>query len=218
VRFLVCLDQTAFARSILPAVKQLAAAAGAKVELITVVRAERHGGEPWSGQRSEPLKGTAIDEARQILEVAASEFTPPADVAVVGGNSAAAAIVHHARVTHPGIIALATHSRGSLGEAALGSTAPEVTRAGVAPVLLFHPLAAAGMRTGDIPLGIYAFTADGDPAGEVIEVTAERLRLRRVSGEDIWLPASVAGAVTTGRLLLEVSSADMTRFVQPSGG
>ncbi|HEY5475170.1 MAG TPA: universal stress protein [Tepidiformaceae bacterium] len=218
MRLLVCLDRTTFAQSILPVAQRFAAATNAEVELITVVAPNRHHGEPWSGQQPEPLDAAVVEEAQRDLASIASGFAPPARVTVVVGQSAADAIVRHARATRPDVIVLATHSRGRLGEAALGSTASEVTLAGVAPVLLLHPVGAIGMRTGDIPIGVYAFTADGEQLGTVAEVTPDRLRIRSSSGDDVWLPASVAGAITTGRLVLEMASTDLARLAQQARG
>ncbi len=212
MRVLICLDRTDFAKSILPVARRFAAASGADVELVTVVEAPTRGGEPWSGQRPEPVDPQLIRAAREELEAAATDFVTAPRTTVLEGHDAADAILRHARATHPDLIALATHSRGALGEAALGSTAREVTRSGVAPVLLFHPLAAVGMRTADIPLGVHAFTSDGELLGQVVEVTPGRLRIWRVSGGDLWLPASVAGAITTGQLALDIAATDIAEL------
>jgi len=209
MRLLICLDRTDFARSILPVAKRFAEAMAAEVELLTVVAPEPRGGEPWSGQQPPQVSQKMIDDSKNALASAAGGFSPAARVTVVDGASAADAIVRHARATRPDLIALATHSRGALGEAALGSTAREVTRAGVAPVLLLHPSATVGMRSGDVPIGIYAFTADGEIVGEVAEVMSDRMRLRQDGGRELWLPCSAAGAITTGRLVLEVAAADI---------
>lgn len=123
MRLLVCLDRTAFAQSILPVAQRFAAATNAEVELITVVAPNRHHGEPWSGQQPEPLDAAVVEEAQRDLASIASRFASPARVTVVEGQSAADAIVRHARTTRPDVIVRATHSRGVLGEAAPGSTA-----------------------------------------------------------------------------------------------
>jgi len=54
-------------------------------------------------------------------------------------HDAAAAIVECARRNAIDVIVMATHSRGPLAQALLGSTTSSVVRSGVAPVLLVHP-------------------------------------------------------------------------------
>jgi nucleotide-binding universal stress UspA family protein len=54
-------------------------------------------------------------------------------------DDAAEAIVNCARRNAIDVIVMATHSRGPLAQALLGSTTTSVVRSGVAPVLLVHP-------------------------------------------------------------------------------
>jgi len=212
MKILVCVDQSEFSRAVIPAARKLASACQADLELVTVIPRRPPAGEPWSGR--EGMEAAAPDDeasggARQLLEGIRAEFDSPVEVTVLEGHSPAAAITQYARRTRPDVIAMATHSRGTVGEAALGSTAREVTRSGVSPVLLLHPIGAARIRAADIPLGIYVFTSDGEPLGEVAEVTPERMRIRRPSGGELWLPTGVADAMTTGQLVLEIAAADV---------
>lgn len=54
-------------------------------------------------------------------------------------DDVAQAIIDRARREAPDVIVMATHSRGPLAQALLGSTTSSVVRSGVAPVLLVHP-------------------------------------------------------------------------------
>ena len=54
-------------------------------------------------------------------------------------DDAAAAIIDCARRNDIDVIVMATHSRGPLAQALLGSTTSSVIRSGVAPVLVVHP-------------------------------------------------------------------------------
>lgn len=209
MRLLVCVDESTFSHSVLPLARRLAASMNADVEIVTVVPPATRGGEPWSGQPDTAGDQQPPESVSTALATAASGFSPAAATNILIANDPAAGIVRHARATHPDIIVIATHSRGTLGELALGSTAREVTRSGVAPVLLLHPVAADGLRASDIPVGIYVFSSDGDPLGEVTELTAGDVVLRADDGTEFSLPASVTGVITAGRLLLAVSSEDV---------
>ncbi len=57
---------------------------------------------------------------------------------------AADAIVAVAAQHHVDVIVMATHSRGPLAQALLGSTTAKVVRSGAVPVLLVHPKAEPG--------------------------------------------------------------------------
>ena len=54
-------------------------------------------------------------------------------------DDAASAIIECARRNAIDVIVMATHSRGPLAQALLGSTTSGVIRSGVAPVLVVHP-------------------------------------------------------------------------------
>ena len=56
-------------------------------------------------------------------------------------HDAGAAIIDCAQRNAVDVIVMATHSRGPLAQALLGSTTASVIRSGVAPVLLVHPKA-----------------------------------------------------------------------------
>jgi nucleotide-binding universal stress UspA family protein len=211
-RLLVCLDRSDFSRAVFPAAKKLIEATRAEVEIVSVVEADRPFGEPWSG-RARDIAADAmskrVEEQRRFLEPIAADFDPPADITVLVDSSPARAILGEARRWHADVIALATHSRGAMGEAALGSTARELARAGAAPVLLVHSPALQGMRAADIPAGIFTFTSDGEPVGQVVEVGHDRIRIRWAAGEEFELPVGAPGAVTTGQLVLTVTRADL---------
>lgn len=215
MRFLVCLDETNFSQSILPTAKKFAKEAGAEVELLRVLAPNRASGEPWSGMEA----GTATYEARTTAEAAmmplAAFFEPPARITIVTSASPTEAILRRARSTRPDAILLATHSRGTLAEMSLGSTAREVTRAGVAPVLLLHPTRVKSMNYADIPRGVHAFTEDRTPVGEVIAITDGQIRIRRPDNSHIWISAEAAETITCGHLQLNITASEVDRTAIP---
>ena len=119
----------------------------------------------------------------------------------------ALAIEHHARETEAGLIAMATHSRGALGEAALGSVARAVTRSGVAPVLAVSPTAIGGLNFNDVPLGIHVFTSDGQHVGELTGYRSGAFSVRNAAGEEAWYDQDAASAVSAGHLSLAIPAA-----------
>jgi len=91
------------------------------------------------------IKGQAVDrqqaQLNDYLQDLAARLPKGARVRVKTevSDDAAAAIVECARRNAIDVIVMATHSRGPLAQALLGSTASSVVRSGVAPVLLVHP-------------------------------------------------------------------------------
>lgn len=90
-------------------------------------------------------KGQAVDRQRaqlnDYLESIAAKLPKGAQVRIKTeiAHDAAAAIVECARDNDIDVIVMATHSRGPLAQALLGSTTSSVIRSGVAPVLVVHP-------------------------------------------------------------------------------
>jgi len=212
MRLLVCLDQSEFSRSILPAASHLASEIGAAVELLSVVEEYAPQGEPWSGREPRHPARKAVDEAREELALAATSFVGPVEITVVFDASPGDGIVRYARETHPDIIALGMHVDPAVGEPTPGDTVREVACADVGPVLLLHPPGTALLDPFSIPVGIRAFASDGEVIGDVVEVTRARLRIRRPTGVESWIPASMASEISGGRLALNADYSEVERF------
>jgi len=90
-------------------------------------------------------KGQAVERRRaqlnDYLQDLAAKLPKGAVVKIKTeiSDDAATAIVDCAKRNATDVIVMATHSRGPLAQALLGSTASSVVRSGVAPVLLVHP-------------------------------------------------------------------------------
>jgi nucleotide-binding universal stress UspA family protein len=90
-------------------------------------------------------KDQAVQRARSELEdyllALASKLPAGARIHVEAhvSDHPAQTIIERAREEHPNMIVMASHSRAGVMRVFLGSTAEEVMRSGVAPVLVVHP-------------------------------------------------------------------------------
>jgi nucleotide-binding universal stress UspA family protein len=90
-------------------------------------------------------KDQAIQRSRSELEeylmALASKLPAGARIHVEAhiSDHPARMIIERAREEHPNMIVMASHSRAGVMRVFLGSTAEEVVRSGVAPVLVVHP-------------------------------------------------------------------------------
>jgi nucleotide-binding universal stress UspA family protein len=78
-----------------------------------------------------------LRELAPLLEAAGFHV----DVDVVVDDHAAQAIVEYARRHHVDMIAMSTHGAGGLRDMLVGSVTADVTRSGVAPVVVIRPAA-----------------------------------------------------------------------------
>lgn len=107
----------------------LAAQAGMAVELVAVLPEDL------------PMSATAVylDARRRALSASAGAQAPPCTRHVLWRDDAADVIVAYAGATGSTMLCMATHSRGALGEAVLGSVSEVVLRKAPVPVLLVGP-------------------------------------------------------------------------------
>jgi nucleotide-binding universal stress UspA family protein len=164
-RVLVPLDGSALSGAALRPAGELAGALGAGLLLVQVVPFTRYsryaaGAESYSATyASDPEP--ALDEARRYLEAAAAPLRRAGhDVATAADlGMAAPTIARLAREHDAAAIALATHGRGGLARAVLGSVATGVLQLAGAPVLLARP--AESRAAGEAPR-----ESAGETAGE----------------------------------------------------
>ena len=134
-KILVPLDGSAFAETALAHALTLSRKAGGAVELVSVVEDEGAYPDPeW--------RRAAVEWSERSLEKAAAEVRERAggDVSVrVLAGRVWEALVDRAREWGAGLIVMATHGRGALSRAWLGSVADAVVRHTDMPVLLLRP-------------------------------------------------------------------------------
>jgi nucleotide-binding universal stress UspA family protein len=153
---IVCLDGSSLAEKILPLARGLAAAKGAKLTLLRVV---------------EDVAELASEE--EYLRDCARQYAAELSL-LVGADAGAAIVAHLANRTHA-LAALTTHGRSAWSEAILGSVALRVMREAKRPVLIFCPID----KAGDAPKRIDTIVAavDGSALSEkIIPHAAEAAR------------------------------------------
>jgi nucleotide-binding universal stress UspA family protein len=173
LKILATFDGTPYSEETLPTLMELAALPDVEFTLLSVAhepsvhaefRAEPRAytsgqiyGAP--GTRFTPVtphypetKDQAIQRSRAELEdyllTLASRLPPGIPVRVEAhiSDHPARTIIERAREEHPDMIVMASHSREGLMRVFLGSTAEEVMRSGVAPVLVVHPVGDSGRQ------------------------------------------------------------------------
>ncbi len=175
-RFLVGLDGSALAESILPAVRGLAARLGAEIVLLHAV----HVPESFRAEADMTLDGVVEHERREAdrhLRRVAHELggTPVAVRTAVVIGEPAAEIVRCAEREHIDVVALATHGRSGVQRWLHGSVADAVLHTSTRPLLLLRPTDAAAAPVPDVRRLIVPL--DGSPlAEEVLPVACELAR------------------------------------------
>ena len=153
---IVCLDGSSLAEKILPLARGIVAAKGGRLTLLRVV---------------EDVVELAAEE--DYLRDCARQYAAQLSL-LVGTDAAAAIAAHLANRTHA-VAALTTHGRSAWSEAILGSVALRVLREVKRPVLIFCPIE----KTGDAPKKIanIVVTLDGSALSEkIIPYAAEAAR------------------------------------------
>lgn len=200
---LVPLDGSSLAESVLPAADYLARVLRAKITLIHIV--EQDASPSVHGERHL----TSVEEAEPYLEeVARRAFTSEVSVEFHVHSAAmsdvARGIVEHQHELTPDLIVMCTHGRSGLRDLLFGRIAQQVVAAGVTPVVLIGPEAAANKKPF-LCRTILAPT-DGDPgheqglgvAFELALVTKSSLHLLSV----VRTLGTLAGRhATTGRFM-----------------
>ena len=147
-RILVPLDGSDRDAAVLPHVKELARALGARVVLVRAVTpvpvALRESASPVAPELSFDTAKRRVENERQAAESALARVRSDleaagvsASVEVVEGEPAHA-ILELARSTEAALVCMGTRARGALGQLILGSVANTVVRDATVPVLLVH--------------------------------------------------------------------------------
>jgi nucleotide-binding universal stress UspA family protein len=173
-RILVPLDGTPFAEAALRPAAELAARAGAVVNLVGVVTETVGTLLP-----TDPVQSTGVGEAvdrvgqregllREACERVHEEWGCRTTYELLTGTSATDAILDAARRLEADLVVAATHMRGWLARTILGSTAEDLVEAGPFPVLLIpsddaRPAASTPMQG---PVESIVIAVDPDASGD----------------------------------------------------
>lgn len=185
-KILVPLDGSAFAETALPWALAVSRKAGSTVELVSVIEEE-------SAYVDLAWRDAAADWSASYLEKTAAELRPRA-----GGELTTRllegrvweAVVERAAAGEAGLIVMATHGRGAVSRAWLGSVADAVVRHTEQPVLLIRPEEEVPRSPAaeDVSVGTVLIPLDGselshaavEPALELGSLFGARYRLLRV--------------------------------------
>jgi len=161
--FLVPLDGSHLAESVLPLVERLATAFGASVRLLHIV--EQHAPTTIHGERHL----TSDTEAEAYLTTVAAHLRSvgiAVEIHVHGAKEGdvARSIVTHTQELDSDVVVLCTHGGGGLRELLFGSIAQQVLQRGTRPILLVPP--SATKQPPAFPLRRLLVPLDGTPAHE----------------------------------------------------
>jgi len=156
-KVLVPLDGSDVAETALPAATRIADDFGGELVLVRVVPSPVELTSIY-GVTGVELRGeayeTRLGEARSYLDGVAGRLKGRAvQVQAIEGEGAAEGIAEAARHHQADLIAIASHGRGGLERALLGSVADKVLRATTRPVLIARPRGKSGQAGRQAPKG-----------------------------------------------------------------
>lgn len=203
LHFLVPLDGSHLAESVLPAVEQLAYRCQAKVTLLHIV--EQHAPTTIHGERH---LTDAASAQTYLEEVAASLRSSGLAVAIhvhaTREGNVAQSIVDHAQEMHADLVIMCTHGRGGLRGLLFGSIAQQALKLGTQSILLVQPK--EGGHVPPFTLRRILVPLDGTAAHEAAVGVA--IRLAHIFGAEIHLVlviptlATLSGEQAVSGLLL----------------
>jgi nucleotide-binding universal stress UspA family protein len=198
---IVPLDGSELAEQALPVAIDLAKASGAELHLLHVfvpyaARADMPGSAPGNADLERRLEAQSTEYLRAVTDRVAAELParivadPVRTRPIRSAHSESVAVVDRLRRAavqlRPDLMVLATHARGGLGRAWLGSVADAVVRRVNVPTLLVHPHADAPVPSGNfsrilVPLDGSALAEEALPiAARIAAITGARVTLLRV--------------------------------------
>lgn len=141
-RIIVPLDGSALAERSLDPALALAEAEHAQVTLLRIVTPPKGWPRPQTSLPAPPLRAPGLDEAERYItkvRMNLAERGFRAHTAVVVADDVARAIIGFAQASDEDLIAIATHGRGGIRRAVLGSVADRVMSEGLLSLLVVHP-------------------------------------------------------------------------------
>ena len=161
--FLVPLDGSHLAESVLPLVERLAAAFAGKVRLLHIM--EQHAPSTIHGERH-LTSGTEADDYLTTAAARLRTLGITVEIHVHGAKEGdvARSIVEHTQELDSDIVVLCTHGKGGLREFLFGSIAQQVLQRGTRPILLIPPSVAK--QPSVVTLRRLLVPLDGTPAHE----------------------------------------------------
>jgi nucleotide-binding universal stress UspA family protein len=207
---IVPLDGSEFGEQAIPIALHVAAGISAEVELVHVYEAV----PPYYTQGAPPLD-SALDEAlraewQHYLERLAERLrrkTPLTIATVVLSGPVGATLAEHVEEQRAELVAAATHGRGGLSRASLGSVASTIVRRACAPVLLIRPSESSNASAPRYPFARVLVPLDGSAEAE--EAIVHALRIASDDGVEYLLVHVVMPLVfpleATGAPVLDLS-------------
>jgi nucleotide-binding universal stress UspA family protein len=203
LRIVVPLDGSPFAEEALAPTYELARALRAEVTLVRAIEPPN----PWvmdgAYTDSGSMPALAVEAQRYLDHLAASAVRQVPRVSVRRGQGVAAHViadVAHEQGAH--LVAMASHTRGGLARALLGSVAQDVLRATRVPVLIVRPTA---VRVPESEPAEYRLRANSPGEAPLVAVLMSRedVDLARLALEALADGASVERVRQSARALLE---------------
>ena len=143
---LVPLDGTAFAEAAVRPAAELASRSGGSVHLVSVVSRPSGKGQmismslaplpPEGVARTVPRVQLLEEELSEVAEEVSEEWECGASFEVIAGEPTADTLLEAAKRSHADLIVAATHSKGRITRALLGSTSADLSQEAFCPVLL----------------------------------------------------------------------------------
>jgi len=182
LRFLVPLDGSQLAESILPAVEQLASRYHAKLTLLHIL--EQHAPATIHGERHLTDAASAQLYLEEVAgRLRSSGLAVATHVHSARENDVAQSIVQHAQEMHSELVIMCTHGHGGLRGLLFGSIAQQALGRGLPSLLLVHPK--EGGHVAPFALRRILVPLDGTAAHEPAVPAA--LSLARTFGAEIDL-------------------------------
>jgi universal stress protein A len=143
----VPLDGTAFAEAAVRPAAELASRSGGSIHLVNVVSRPSREGQQMISMSLAPLPPDGVgrsvsrvqqleEELNEVAEHVSQEWECGASFEVVVGEPTAETLVEAAERNKADLIVAATHSKGAIARALLGSTSADLSRKASCPILL----------------------------------------------------------------------------------
>ena len=222
---IVPLDGSSFAEQVLPLAVAVARASKTDLRLVHVHQSLFFEGRPYAEQ-DQDLDIRARRQELEYLEHFADTVRAAADVAVefeLLDGDPATAVLDHAQTVDAGLIVMATHGRGGVARAWLGSVADELVRKSSLPLLLVRPSGEQAPDLEDLPaIRRILIPLDGsslaehviEPATRLGDAFGARYTLLRVITRTVVPGAPhVAHAIDEERLIKELREREAREYL-----
>ena len=224
-RILTPLDGSTLSEGILPYVRALAPAFGARVDLLRTYQNLAYELTPEDDVDSvsimaalEPLATRLHNQAQSYLEHVAHGLRGLGVHTIVDVRSGPAAIhiVNEADAVEDTVVAMSTHGRTGLGRWIMGSVTDRVLHTTMAPLLVVHPERGAPSVDSTAEIGTLIVPLDGSDLAEMVlpiatKEVAKALGSQVILAETVGVRGHVRTTVTRGSPAAEIEDPATTR-------